>query len=289
MSHLFICLTVDRIAPGDTVGYMFEEIRQVTGKQDGPISIILAGVHGDEKCGVKALQKIMPSLEIECGTVYWGYGNLPAIEKEVRFTEVNLNRMFIELIVKEADKTSYEYKRAQHLKPYLEKADVLLDLHASSIPDGRAFAICESNAADIVKYLPVDLVVSGFDDVEPGATDGYMNSIGKIGICLECGYLSNEKSDDIAEKSLLAFLKARGHISGEISRQEQSHICMYTIGYSGTDNFRLTRPFDNFEKIEAGQLIGMDGQQEIRASKPSYILFAHNADKIGDEIFLLGE
>lgn len=268
---------------------MFEEIRQIVGKQDGPISIILAGVHGNEKCGIKAMQKIMPGVEIERGTVYWGYGNLEAIEKDTRFSEVNLNRMFIESIVKEADKTSYEYKRAQELKPYLEKADVLLDLHASSIPDGRAFAICESSANDIVKFLPVDLVVSGFDKVEPGSTDGYMNSIGKTGICLECGYLSDEKSDKIAEESIIAFLKARGHISGYISVQDQSYICMYDICYSKTDKFRLSKTFGNFEKLESGQLIGVDGQQEIRSPRPSYILFAHNADKIGDEIFLLGE
>jgi len=268
---------------------MFEEIRQVVGRTTGPISIILAGVHGNEKCGVKAMQKIMSGVEIERGMVYWGYGNLQAIQQNTRFSEVNLNRMFIEKIVKEADKTSYEYRRAQTLKSYLNKSDVLLDLHASSIVSSKAFAICEANASDIVKFLPVDLVVSGFDEVEPGSTDGYMNSIGKIGICLECGYLSDEKSDKIAEESIMAFLKARGHISGDVSAQNQSHICMYDIRYSGTDNFRLSKPFGNFEKIEAGQLIGIDGQQEIRAPKAGCILFAHNADKIGDEIFLLGE
>ena len=39
---------------------MFEEITQLTGKEKGPASIILAGVHGDEKCGVEALKKILP-------------------------------------------------------------------------------------------------------------------------------------------------------------------------------------------------------------------------------------
>lgn len=231
----------------------------------------------------------MPNLAIKRGTVYWGYGNLIAIEKDLRFSEVNLNRMFIESIIKDEDKTSYEYQRAQYIKGYLDKADVLLDLHASSIPDGRAFAICESNASDVLKTLPVDLVVSGFDDVEPGATDGYMNSIGKVGICLECGYLSNEKSDKVAEEGLLAYLTAMGHIDGDANIQQQSHIRMYKIAYSKTYKFRLTKPFDNFKKIAAGQVIGIDGNEEIKAEKPSYILFAHNADKIGDEIFLLGE
>src|SRR3990172_7593766 len=126
---------------------MFEEIVRVTGKKDGPTSIILAGVHGDEKCGVEALEAVLPTLKIEKGEVFIGYGNPEGIKKNQRYIEVNLNRMFKkDDALSEGDKTSYEYKRAQFLKNYLNQSDALLDIHASRTPTSKAFVICEASA-----------------------------------------------------------------------------------------------------------------------------------------------
>lgn len=263
---------------------MFEEIIQVTGNTSGPTSIILAGVHGDEKCGVEALQNIIPNLEIESGMVFFAYGNPLAIAKNVRYTESNLNRMF-----SVNAQSSYEYQRAQFLKTYLDKADVLLDLHASSIPGSKVFAICEPNAAGIVDYLPTDLVVIGFDAIEPGATDGYMNNNGKIGICLECGYYKDPKSTNLAEQAIFNFLKARGHITGDVRSVKQSYVRMFKKYYATTDNFKLAKSFENFEVVESGQLIGTDGQIEITADNRCLILFANDGRYVGEEVFLLGE
>ncbi|TSC71155.1 MAG: succinylglutamate desuccinylase [Parcubacteria group bacterium Gr01-1014_49] len=269
---------------------MFEEITQLVGKEDGSTSIILAGVHGDEQCGVEALRKILPSLEIEKGRVLFGYGNPRAIEANKRYTEANLNRLFkTDNLFSKNEKESYEYGRAQFLKTYLGKAEALLDIHASSIPNSRAFAICEPNAKGIVEYLPVDLVVSGFDQVEPGGTDYYMNSIGKIGICVECGYLCNSESIKIAEESVFAFLKARGHMRNNLVPQKQAYVQMFKKYFAKTDKFTLLKPFENFETLEENQLIGIDGQEEVKTSKRSLILFAHNGTRVGAEVFLSGE
>lgn len=269
---------------------MLGEIIKISGKEEGTTSIVLVGVHGDEKCGVEALEKILPTLEIERGIVLFGYGNPRAIKENKRFIETNLNRMFNnDEQLTTNDKQSYEYDRAQFLKNYLNQADALLDIHASSIPNSRAFVICEANAAKIVKFFPIDLIVSGFDKVEPGGTDYYMNSREKIGICLECGYMKNPQAIKVAEESIFAFLKSRGHIKNDLTPQKQSYIRMFKKYYAITDKFTLSKPFENFEVVETGQLIGIDGQEEIKAPKRSLLLFAHNGTKIGDEVFLLGE
>lgn len=269
---------------------MTEDIIQIIGTQDGPTSIILAGVHGDETCGVEAFEKMLPALKIEKGTVLFGYGNPAAIAANKRFTEANLNRMFRgDDVIAESDKESYEYGRAQFLKRHLDRADALLDIHASSIPKSRAFVICEANAQEVARYLPVDLVVSGFDQVEPGATDSYMNILGKIGICIECGHIGDPQATELAEESIYAFLKARGHMANDMRTRKQSYVRMYDLYTTKTDAFILSKPFENFEAVEAGQVIGMDGEEEITAAKPSVILFAHDCKKIGSEAFLLGE
>lgn len=269
---------------------MFEDITQLIGEKEGPISIVLAGVHGNEKGGIEALEKIILNLKIESGRVLFGYGNPLAIKKNSRFTEANLNRMFKDdsLLSKE-EKTSYEYGRAQFLKKYLKGCGALLDVHASLTPNSEPFVICEENAKEIVKYLPVNRVVSGFDLVEPGGTDYYMNSIGKIGICAECGYIEDSQSARVAEDVILAFIKARGHITNDISPQKQSHVRVYDIYITKTNNFTLSKPFGDFDEISAGQIIGTDGDKEILAGRDSIIVFARDREQIGSEAFLIGE
>lgn len=268
---------------------MRETVYQIVGQKPGPVSVILGGTHGDERCGVEALDMLTSSLEIDSGIVYLLYGNPRAIDANVRYVEVNLNRVFNDDLLSEADKNTYEYKRAQFIKQYLDKADVLLDLHASSVPDSRAFAICSSIATGIVEYLPIDTVVTGFDEVEPGATDDYMGANNKVGICLECGFLGDKKSTDLAISAVYDFLKVRGHVDGFVDKKTQEYINMYKKYYSKTDNFKLVKQFENFENLDSGQKIGVDGGNEVFADKDCVILFAHNGHKVGDEVFLLGQ
>ena len=256
----------------------------------GPTSVVLAGVHGDERAGIEAFKKILPTLQIEKGQVFFGYGNPRAIASNARFVETNLNRMFKpDFMLSEEEKTSYEYARAQLIKKYLDQSDALLDIHASRTPNSTPFVICESNAKGIVEYLPISLVVSGFDTVEPGGTDYYMNSLGKIGVCVECGYFGDPESSRVAEKSIFAFLKSRGHIANDTTPQRQSYLRMYEIYITKTSSFTLAKSFNDFEEVLAGQIIGIDGKKEIYTEKDGVILFARNRKEIACEAFLLGE
>lgn len=265
-----------------------EDFVRLTGSESGPTSIVIGGVHGDEICGPEAIFRVLPSLSIERGSVLIGFGNPPAIEKRERFLGANLNRMFADILSPE-EMASYEYQRAQFMKGYLVQADVLLDIHASMNPQSQPFCICEPNAYGIVQYLPAGLVVSGFDEVEPGGTDYYMNKIGKVGICIECGYREKPESIDLAERAIKTFLGVVGHISASFQCQPQKRIKMYRLYKTKTDNFVLAKEFGDFEELEAGQLIGTDGSEEIRTDRASIILFPKNKEKVGEEAFLLGE
>jgi succinylglutamate desuccinylase len=269
---------------------MREEFMQYTGNEDGPTSVVLVGVHGDEVCGVRALDLLLPSMRIERGTVWFGYGNPRAIEQGVRFTENNLNRMFKDDDAFLSDKKkSYEYDRAQYIKQYLDRADALLDVHASYTPDSAPFLICEQNAAGIMEYMPINRVVSGFDAIQPGGTDYYMNRKGKIGICVECGYLGDLSSTQRALESIRVFLACRGHISYEVAIREQSIIRINSMYLAQTDQFRLARQFCDFEELYTGEIIGVDGVETRCVERASVILFARDCDKKEEEAFLLGE
>lgn len=275
----------------------YENITVLSGTEtaEGPVSVILGGVHGDERCGMEILEKLLPALTITRGKVIIAFGNPRAIRENKRSTEANLNRMFKpDEQLSDAEKNSYEYQRAQELKELLDQADALLDVHASSTPGSRPFVICEDNAAGIAESLPVERVVSGFDAVEPGGTDYYMNRNGKIGICVECGYRDDPASLGTAEESILAFLGARGHIDRTPAKKEAQRMRMYSLYLAKTRRFRLAKMFEDFERVAEGQLIGTDGDEEIRAQEDSVILFASDSRtsteslEPGDEAFLLG-
>jgi uncharacterized protein len=267
-----------------------ERVFKIKGNKAGPKTMVLVGVHGNEICGVEALNKIKDTLTIECGEVYFAYGNPRAIEQNVRYTEQNLNRMFVEPnSLTSTQKKSYEYKCAKFLKKYFDKVDVLLDVHASTTPKSFPFIICEKNAFKIAQYLPAHMIVSGFNTVEPGGTDYYMNSKGKIGICFESGYLGDKKSTKNAELAILSSLEVLGHIPRQyIQKQSQKRIRVYKKYFSKTDSFKLKKKFVDFEEVKKGQVIGIDDTHAVTAPKDSVILFANNTTRAGSEIFLLG-
>jgi succinylglutamate desuccinylase len=262
---------------------------KLTGKYAGPTSIILAGVHGDEVCGINAINELLPSLQLNKGSLIIGLGNLLAIKKNVRYIEVNLNRVFKDgKLLSKKEKMSYEYRRSRVIKKYLMQADALLDIHSSHTPNSPAFAICEKNGLNIARYLPVKYITGGFDKVEPGGTDYYMNSNGKIGICVECGYTNDSLSTKNAIQSIIAFLAARKHIKNNNKFQGQSFFNVYYLYKTKTKKFKLQKKFNDFEKVFKNQIIGKDGKQLIKAQKNGVIIFARNSNKIGADGFLLG-
>jgi succinylglutamate desuccinylase len=267
-----------------------EEPIILKGTLPGPTSVILAGVHGNERGGIEAFTALLPNLSIENGTVVFLYGNPLAIANNVRFVEANLNRMFRDdSTYTNEEKNTYEYKRAQQLKKYLNDADALLDIHSSFSPISRPFIITEPNSAYITEKLPFNLIVYGFDAVEPGGTDYYMNSIGKTGICIECGYLGDSSSNEIAKESIMAFLSVQGHISNESYKILAQEHCLIDLLYiTKTDSFVLAKSFEDFEVVTAGQTIATDGGIPVLAENDGIILFARNREKAHDEGFLLG-
>ncbi len=265
-----------------------KSIIKKTGKKSGKTLAIFAGVHGNEKAGVLALEKILKNIKILKGKVYFVFANIQAIEKNTRYIEKNLNRCFLEGNIGD----TYEDKRARELMPILDECDVLLDLHASPTKKTTPFVICERNSLDIVKNLDFEIISFGWNDIEPGATDGYMLKQGKIGICLECGsWHESENNINLAEQSVYQFLQYFGVIQEreKFSRRQQKFLQVQKAVLKETNNFNFFRSFYDFERLKENELIATDGEKEYRAKKNECIIFANPKKKIGEEVFILGK
>ena len=268
---------------------MIDKFYTFEGNEPGPTSVILGGVHGNEICGVEAVEQTIQDVALQAGRLIIGIANPKAIELNVRQVEANLNRMFADPAhLSETDLRSYEFDRAQEIRPLLDSASALLDIHASFTPGARPFAICEPNALGVADRLPVDLLVSGFDEVEPGGTDYYMNSIGAVGICVECGYLGDKNTTEVALDSIRSFLVTRGHIEGRQHPVTAQEYIRMTSLYRTITDFTLAKPFGDFEELSDGQLIGTDGELEVRSEGENVIVFARDRPAAEEEAFLLG-
>lgn len=279
-------------------------VKKYVGPEPGPTVAVFAGVHGDERVGIMAIDHISKNLKITRGVVYLVMANPPAIERNRRYITKNLNRCFGE----NSDDGSYEDKRATELRQILDTSDALLDLHAFKndqqlyasvdkigarvvIEEAKPFVICESDSFEVAKIFDIEVISSGWTAAEPGATDGYMHKQGKTGICLECGPIKYAKKyKDFALKSITQFLKYYGMIENdiELSQTDKKHIKITYAQKRTSEHFIMDGCLRHMQKLKDGQLIAIDGTAQYRANEDEYIIFPDPNAEIGHEAFIIG-
>ena len=262
---------------------------ELKGALPGKKVVLLAGVHGNEVCGVRAFDEFIPQLKIDSGSALFIFANLEAIKQNKRFVEYNLNRCFL----KEqppAIQSALEGRIAREIAPYLESADALLDIHASPIPESPPFAICDEKWIKDCSMFDVDIASFNWDPFEPGSTDYYMNLQKKPGFCVECGCLNDEKSIKIAKSAIERFLIWTGNLSGKIAIKENQKVVKITGLYKNKfAHFRKSREFKDFEQLKEKTLIGKEGLREIYGEQGQIVLFVRDCDSLNEECFLTAQ
>ncbi len=254
----------------------------------GPNLVIMAGVHGDEPCGVDAIYKLKDQIEISSGSLTLVLGSPEALKVNKRCYTSNLNRMFRsdEELSNEEIKT-YEYQRSRELMEILSQSDALLDIHSSSTSQTEPFVICEPHSYECAQYLPADIVVSGIDELHPTGTDAFVNLNGGMGICIECGNHNDPAAKAVAVDVIEAFISYFTDKTVLKRNKNQRKISVDWL-YKNEADFVLLKDYKEFEKIGKGSVIGFDGDVEIKAPYDGVILFPHNKTESGQEVFVYG-
>lgn len=91
--------------------------------------LLIGGIHGDEPSGIYAIKEMKKNLSSDNlkKTVGLLIANEKAYERDVRYIEEDLNRIFEENI--EGD--TYEKQLAREIKPMVDQADAVLSLHST--------------------------------------------------------------------------------------------------------------------------------------------------------------
>lgn len=268
-----------------------EGVKIIYGKKPGKTLAIFAGVHGNEKAGIHALNKVYKKCEIKRGVVYFVKGSPAALKRNIRFVEKDLNRCFLP----SSDNGSYEEKRAKELIPILQESDALLDLHGSPAKESLPFAICEKEAWDVAKRFDVSIISFDWNKIEAGAADGYMHQLNKPGICLECGPIKKYKNFiRFAESSIYQFLQfygaiGFGSVNLSLKLKQKRYIRVLSAVYKKSENFRFKKEFSDFEPLIPGEVFAVDDSIKYIAKPGQCIIFPHEKAKVDQETCILGK
>ena len=264
--------------------------KQIKSNTKGPVITIMGGIHGDEFCGYKAVEYFMKNINtINKGTLNLVVANQLAIKQNKRAVNYNMNRIFRDKLPEQI-KATYEYKRSLRIKEILDQSDILIDLH-SSVEGSQPFVICEENGLELASSVNVKNILTNIDAFHPGSTDGYMNNRSKIGICIECGYKRDPESTNFAVSAVESILVKLGMVDLDLKmkKYKQDVFRSEYIYMAKSNEFTIPKKYTDFDIINAGDIVAMDGDTPVKFKKNYHILFANQKAKMDDEAFLLVE
>lgn len=200
------------------------------GALPGPHLLVMAGVHGNETCGIVALERLKTLLDT--GAITLGAGTLTlvpcanpvAAALGQRQVDENLNRVMRH----HAAPDTYEQKLANILCPLLDAADWALDIHSTNAPS-TPYAFWDYDApgsAAWLRNLGVPHVVTGWPELYPpeageSSTGDYAASIGKTCLTLECGQHLDPTAINMAFNGVLRTLAHFGLLDAPVVAAEQ--------------------------------------------------------------------
>lgn len=202
-----------------------EGVWQFESAQPGPRVAITALIHGNELCGAWAVSQLLERLEggakLRRGRLTLALCNLRAFARfdaahphASRFVEEDLNRQWS--ADRLASGSSIERRRAAELRPWLEDADYLLDLH-SMHEEGSPLLLTGMQPRH-VEFVR-DLGVAGTVIIDPGHAEGKrMRDFGHFGsdegaarsVLIECGFHGNADSRLVAQDAVQRLLQLTG-------------------------------------------------------------------------------
>ncbi len=192
----------------------------------GPNVMVQALTHGNELCGALALAWLFKqNLQPLHGKLSLAFANVQAFERfdpadpnRSRFVDEDYTRVWgdDQLL---GPRDSVELQRARALRPFVDAADVLLDIHSMS-DACRPIMVCgqaEKNARYAMRLgVPGDLLLdtghpAGLRMVERGAFNDPASP--KHALLIECGQHWERSSEAVAIDTLVRFLALTGMVT----------------------------------------------------------------------------
>ena len=263
-----------------------EGVWQFTAAAPGPHVVVSALIHGNEIAGAWALDRLLRAGPAPLrGRLSLVFANLDAYARfdpdnptASRFADEDMNRLW-EAAVLEGPRDSRELARARTLRPVIDSADVLLDLHSmlwpgdplilcGPTPKGRRLA-CAVGTPDLVVADSGHLGGRRLIDYAPFVDFGH----DRTAILVEAGQHWEAATVESMLASVTGVLGATGLGPPVAPRTPPRFAEVTHVVTANTGAFNFVHPYRGGDVIAARDtLIGVDGGSEIRTPHAECLL-----------------
>jgi len=259
----------------------------------GPHVMVNALTHGNEICGAIAVDRLLrEGLRPTRGTLTLAFANVEAYSRfdrerpfATRFVDEDFNRVWTPATL-DGPRHSVELDRARQLRPFIDAADYLLDIH-SMLEPSPAVMICGPLDKGIRFAFDIGLPEHVVSDT--GHANGTrMRDYGGFGDpaspknaqLIECGQHWEKKSAVVAWQTTWRFLRALDVVDRERAAKEidekvapQKLVRVTDAVVANSPSFRFAREFTGLDVIERrGDVIAWDGEKAVRAPYDNCVL-----------------
>ena len=280
----------------------------------GPTLIVLAGIHGNEPAGVRAVQTVLQRLQRQAielhGRVVALGGNLKALGRGVRYLQRDLNRQWLPealdgLLARDPAADGDEDREQRELVRAFERAlqtarvpCVFVDLHTSSA-DGPPF-LCLADTIDnrrtaLATGVPLIL---GIEETIDGASLEWWSQRGIVNFAVEGG--RHEHPDTVGNHEAVLWLLLehlgmlrgvdvtpyRAHIARVCAQQPRVVEIVRRHAITTQDRFVMQPGFRNFDAVRRGQQLAQDARGPVLAPFDGRVMLPLY-QALGDDGFFL--
>jgi succinylglutamate desuccinylase len=251
---------------------------------DDPEIAVVGGIHGDEPCGVRAIEAVLETdAEFE-RPVAFVVANEEALAADERYVDEDLNRAF----PGDPAGETHESRLAARIGEEIGDCTTL-SMHSTQ-SYREMFALVkdlDEFSRQHCPYLSVDAVV----DVGAYDTGRLFESVPQT-IEIECGYQRSEQATENATQVTREFLGTIGAVP-EWQRRPQRALSLYRLSKpvpkEGASTYEVYA--SNFEAVEAGEPFAAVDNEEVVADEGFYPvlmspygyenLFGYAAERVG--------
>ncbi|ELY85908.1 M14 family metallopeptidase [Natrinema altunense] len=232
-----------------------------------PEIAVVAGIHGDEPCGVRAVERLLDERPTVNRPVKLVVANEAALERRVRFIDEDLNRTF----PGDPDAKTHEGRLAAALVSELEGC-LTFSMHSTQ-SHADPFAIVNGvseTATELVPQLPVAAMV----ETSNFAEGRLFSAVDTVEV--ECGLQGSETAAQNADRLTRAFLTAVGALPGDtVDRELPVYRLTDVIRKEQADTYEVF--VENFTPVEAGApFAAADGDEQVADERFYPVLMSSN-------------
>jgi predicted deacylase len=273
-----------------------EYVTTFAAREAGPHVAVMGLTHGNEICGAIAIDKLFrANIRPRRGTLTLAFNNVAAYSEfdtrhpiASRYVDEDFNRLW-SVATLDGPRRSSELERARALRPVIDAADYLLDLHSmqyATAPLMLAGLLQKSRDLARRVGIPELIMCDAGHAAGPRMRDygGFGDPASpKTALLIEAGQHWEKRAAEVATDVTLRFLITLGTVEQtdvaalggpDLTAPSAQRVIEVTQAVTITgDRFEFAGPFVGLEVLEKkGSLIGHDGDREVRTPYDNCVL-----------------